>query len=548
MLKNKKASIFIFILILINIILILWYVVFNNVTVINNNIDIWKNAEEVFKNVQQKWDINIQTDLKYNWNWNGFEDFISCPTNVTMSWTTNKSTWLVTEMNYSFWSYYCLGDYNWKEFRIFFDKVTHDFNRAYYDWDVVNLITWWGWWWITKWSNLISPSTLVTASPRKSSYYDKKYAHDNVINSRYYKSTKDKYMYYKLDLWSEKLLYSMELYKKSHTWNAYWNTAKVYYYDNAGSLITTSTLTWMKSKTYDLTDFRALWINTWVRYIKIKENSSKNRYLDLKEVEIYEAINSWWGWWNLWQWDREFNDSDSTLISFDETWTIWWDWYDDNFNSDDYKVTSTWSIYYPGWFQDDDVIPRLTIFGDVRDSNTYQNIFWSNYETNVFIEKNTNNNDGLNLKMWDIEDANLYVDFFSDAEDIRFDLKLYEFDRTAYENENTLLLKKSYKIDDLTMNSWFIQMYNWELWLSTTRTSNTMSFDFKNKDYALFVINKLDSNLSYRITWETSTWTWLYINPIDDSNTWTIESLSNHMIIWDEKNFIWEQFIVVWNK
>jgi hypothetical protein len=75
-----------------------------------------------------------------------------------------------------------------------------------------------------------------------------------------------------------------------------------------------------------------------------------------------------------------------------------------------------------------------------------------------------------------------------------------------------------------------------------------MSFDFKNNDYAIFLINKLDSNLSYRLTWETNTWTWIYINPIDDSWIWTIESLSNHMIIWNEKNFIWEQFVIVWSK
>jgi len=44
------------------------------------------------------------------------------------------------------------------------------------------------------------------------------------------------------------------------------------------------------------------------------------------------------------------------------------------------------------------------------------------------------------------------------------------------------------------------------------------------------------------------TGTMIYINPIDDSSTWTIESLSNHIIIWWEKNFIWEEFIVVWDK
>ncbi len=547
MINNKKASIFIFILILINIILILWYVVFNNVTIMNNNIDIWKNAEEVFKNVQQKWDINIQTDLQYNWNWNWFEDFISCPTNITMSWSTQKTTWMTSEMHYELWSYFCVWTYNSKEFRIYFDNITHDFTRVFYEWDIVNLINWVSWWWITQWVN-IAPWSTAIATTSYSSSYPKENAYDTFVDSKQYISTYSKNWYFKFDFWSEKLLYSMEIFKNTHFQWWYWDTAYVYYFDNSWNYITSSTLSWMKGKDYELVDFRNLWINVWVRYLQIRENSWSNRYNDFKEIKIYESINSGTTWTNSRKWEREFNDTDSTLISFDETWTVWWDNYDDNFNSDDYRVTSTWGIYYPGWFQDDDVIPRLTIFWDVRDSNTYQNIFWSNYETNAFIEKNTNNNDWLNLKMWDIVDWNLYLDLFSDSKDIKFDLKLYEFDSNAYKNDNTLLLKKSYEIKDLTMNSWYIQYGGGSLWLSTTRTSNTFSFDFKNKDYALFVINKLSSNLSYRITWESSTWTWLYINPIDDSLTWSIESLSNHMIIWDEKNFIWEQFIIVWNK
>ena len=48
------------------------------------------------------------------------------------------------------------------------------------------------------------------------------------------------------------------------------------------------------------------------------------------------------------------------------------------------------------------------------------------------------------------------------------------------------------------------------------------------------------------IIWDTGTG--IYINPIDDSWTGTIKVLSNHIIIWWEKNFIWENFEVVWSK
>lgn len=544
MINNKKASIFIFILILVNIILILWYVVFNNVTVMNNNIDIWKNAEEVFINVQQKWDINIKTDIQYNSNWNWFNDFISCPTNVTMSWSIYKVSSISTEMHYSFWSYFCLGDYNWKEFRIFFDKDTHDFTKAFFEWDIVNIVTTLP---STKWTNL-APWSNVVASTRYSSYYDKSYAYDNVVDSREYITKYEKDNFIQFDFWSEKSLDSMEIYKNSHLFmeTYYWDTAYINYFDLWWNYITSSSLSWMRWNNYDLVDFRNLWIDSWVRYIQINENSWNKKYLDLKEVKIFESV-SWWAS-SIRVWERKFNDTDNTLLSFDSTGVWWGDNYDDDFNSDDYKLTSTWTIFYPGWFQDDDVIPRLTIFWDVRESNTYQNIFWSNYKTNEFIEKNTNNNDWINLKMWDITDWYFYLDLFSLSENIKFDLKLYEFDRNAYENDNTLLLLKSYEVNDLEKNSWFIEFDGNNLGLSTTKTANTMSFDFKNNDYAIFLINKLDSNLSYRLTWETNTWTWIYINPIDDSWIWTIESLSNHMIIWNEKNFIWEQFVIVWSK
>jgi len=545
MINNKKASIFIFILILVNVILILWYVVFNNVTVMNNNIDIWKNAEEVFINVEQKGDINVKTDLQYNSDWNGFTDFISCPSNVTMSWSVYKITSISTEMHYSFWSYFCSGNYNWKEFRIFFDKNTHNFVKAYFEWDIVNI---WTTLPVTKWSNL-APWSNVIASNNYSSYYKKSYAYDNIVNDREYISRYNRYNFIGFDFWSEKLLYSMEIYKNSHTSSEFyfWNSAFVYYFDMWWNYITSSSLSWMRGKNFELIDFRNLWINSWVRYIAIEENSWFNEYLNLKEVKIFDSISWWWSAW-MFVWDKQFNDTDNTLISFDDTWVWWGDNYDDNFNSDDYKVSSTWSILYPGWFQDNDVIPRLTIFWDVKKSNIYQNVFWSNYKTNEFIKKNTNNDDWINVKMWDVTNWYFYLDLFSLSKNIKYDLKLYEFDRNAFKNDNTLLLLKSYEVNDLVKNSWFIEFNGSNLDLSTTKDANTMSFDFKNKDYAIFLINKLDSNLSFRLTWQTSTWTWIYINPIDDSLTWSIESLSNHMIIWDEKNFIWEQFVVVWSK
>jgi len=108
----------------------------------------------------------------------------------------------------------------------------------------------------------------------------------------------------------------------------------------------------------------------------------------------------------------------------------------------------------------------------------------------------------------------------------------------------------------MTDNYWYLQK-NWEtLSFSRYKTWNEFKFDFQNKDYAIFFTNNLATNMAIRITWEEKPSSWLitdygkmiYINPIDDSKPNVIETIANHIIIGWEKNFIWENFKVVWAK
>jgi len=63
-------------------------------------------------------------------------------------------------------------------------------------------------------------------------------------------------------------------------------------------------------------------------------------------------------------------------------------------NSDDYRPGSREGITYPGNFIDDDVTPRLTIFGSVSpETKDYHNVFWNNHLTNKMINDNTYNDD-----------------------------------------------------------------------------------------------------------------------------------------------------------
>lgn len=544
MFLSKKASTFIYILLLVNISLIMSVVVFNNSFILNNNINIWKNSEEVFSHVYKKWDININTVKEYNSNGNWFIDTISCPTNVTMSWSLNIISWINTEMVLELWSIYCRWNYMGDEFRLFYSWDFSDFEKAYYKWDVVPII---------KsvntnlylWPNLSLWST-VTATTDEGALYDKDYVKDNDLSTEYV-SQRVRWAYVELDFWSNKSLWWITI-KKDANWSSkYWNTWKIYFYDNSYNMIPWSTinLSSMKNTTLYQADLKSSWLINNVRYVQLYSNSTSNKYLDLREFEVYELI-SWWTE-EIWQWERVFNDSDNTLISFDETWIGWWDLIDDDFNSDDYKVTSSSWVYYFDDFEDDDVIPRKIIFWNIEANTEYQNIFWNNYKTNAFIDKNTNNVDIINKKISEVTQWHLLLDIFN-KDIVNYDLKIIYFNHDKYKNENTLLAEESYVWTWLTSNFWYIQLYNNNLSLSPTKTWNEFVFDFVNKDYWIFITNITNWNLTYRLSSYDASWSWVYLNPIDDSIDWYIEAMSNHIIIWPEKNFIWNTFTVVWYK
>jgi hypothetical protein len=115
---------------------------------------------------------------------------------------------------------------------------------------------------------------------------------------------------------------------------------------------------------------------------------------------------------------------------------------------------------------------------------------------------------------------------------------------------NTLLPLKSWEGKGIDNFVWYIQLSStWNLSLSYYKSWNEFPFNFKDYDYSIFVTNRNASgDISYILTAETESWTWIYINPVNDYLSWTIEVLANHMLMGWEKNFIWENFKVVWAK
>ena len=549
--KIKQWSILLYVMLLINIALVVWIVVYNNSYVIINNIDIGNNQEEIFSNIYNKADISINSVKKYNSNWGGYVDAFSCPTNVTMSGATIKTENIPTSLVISDWETYCEGLHWGKIFRIYYNDDINDFdsstywNDAWYS-DTVN-IEQSIWTDISLWTENLATksSTSVTGPTAVASSHSLNHINDGDINTPY--ESENEWTFSTIfDLGEETKIWQIIIKKINRIGRPYWTHGRILLRNSVGTIDWTNYADlpyWMEQVTSHEVDFKYSWLYRETQFVEL---INYGWILDLLEFEIYPLVSngtneSWVTW-------REFYVADSPVLTFDTEWIHWDDSIDDNLDSDNYRVTSKDDIYYPNGYVDDDVIPRKRIFWNIPAQSQYQHIYWNNYKTIKIIDENTNNVDIINKKMWDTNSAYMHLDVYNDISP-EYDIKILEFDRDTYKNKYTLLPVNSNEGKWLTDFVWYIQKSSTgSLSISKEKTWNEYDFDFWNNDYAIFLSNNTDSAMSYHLESETPTWSGIYINPIDDSWSWTIKFLSNHIIIWGEKNFIWENFEVIGSK
>jgi hypothetical protein len=245
-------------------------------------------------------------------------------------------------------------------------------------------------------------------------------------------------------------------------------------------------------------------------------------------------------------WNSTFSDSDNTLIDFSSYTISTPDFYDDDFNSDNYMVTSTWNTstwtYYLNSFQDDDVLWRKTLFWYVSPDFWFKKVFWNTDKISKIINQNTNNNDSLNVKIWDVNAWILYFDIDKPSE-----IKTVIFDKNIYNQTNELI---SLWVLNWTLWAWiwYLQNNAWVLSLSNTITWNEYNFDFINNDYAIFLKSTGTWTLLYKIIWETLSWSWIYITSIDDSDNNIVKYLWNEILISDTGVFIAKETEMIYKK
>lgn len=305
---------------------------------------------------------------------------------------------------------------------------------------------------------------------------------------------------------------------------------------------TTSTATWKGTfSTYlyaDGTVTYCLWDYFWESVIVYMD--SWNVDFPLAEYK-WSLINLSTSWTSK-IWDTNFSDSENTNIIFSGHNSS--DDIDDNANSDNYTITSTWNTLYSYNFQDDDALHRKIKFWYVTPGTGFNSIFWSNEETTDYIDNNTNNNDSLNSKIGLSQNWILYLNINK-----RSDIYVYEFEKQAYSDfwELKILSKTEWVIDS---GEWYIQNIWDVLSLSNAELGRTdYVFDFTAKDYAILIQNTTAEVLSYNLKWyDTVIGQDLYIVPIDDSDINLLKYLWNSIIIDDEQILITEEKEVVSSK
>lgn len=194
--------------------------------------------------------------------------------------------------------------------------------------------------------------------------------------------------------------------------------------------------------------------------------------------------------WSIWSWSVSFS------------YLTWW------YN----PITKTWSFY-------DDSLYRRALVWYVPLWET-RSIFYVNSDIRNYISWNLNNTWAYNKNIWSVLSWALFFDIASSWATI--DIVWFSW---WYYNSTKMLKKISTYSLNLTWSvSWYLQNNNTFSWVLT----NAKYFDFVNNDYAIFLKSTWTGNyLKYRFMIFDNTWSWVYINPVDDYSSWVIKYQAN---------------------
>lgn len=137
--KNTSATVIIYTLILVSLVLIMAVVVLNNTFVLEMNYKYQEHNKLLSDNIKTKASLAAKYSWYVNSNGSGFIDNLSCPDSLTMSGMTMKTTGITSTLVYQWWTAYCEASYNAQPLYIYFDDNYSDYIVSEYQWSSVNL-------------------------------------------------------------------------------------------------------------------------------------------------------------------------------------------------------------------------------------------------------------------------------------------------------------------------------------------------------------------------------------------------------------------------
>lgn len=520
---HKKASTMIYVLFLLTISLTLATVFLNNTSIFKNTFNFNNYETKLSENMQKDADLLVKLDKKLNSNWVWLIDNLSCP-EVFMSWSTNSGSF-DTDLKIENKKVFCSWSFEWTPVRINFNSWFTDFDKAIY-WNYVNndIDFETEWWYDTSFeltnTNEYNPNILV---PWKRVDTEKQWWNYSIESQNFKINSSEEYKYTKTCFEIEKNFsenWSIEFYYKVSSEKNY-DKLKFYIDSSEKEPSKSGDINWTKTEKYNISS----WIHTfkWCYEKDRSQNKLSDRAWidDIKFTWVDSALET-----DISSWNWIF--SDWTIIEISDYKKS--DWIDDNINSDNYSPNSTWTTDYPDNYEDDDADARKEINWYVREKNIYKKIFWTNLWVLDIINKNTNNT-WTTIKLWEVLSWSLYLKTDKNAE-----IKIVEFDRNRFKNNRELIVLDS-QTWSISFGTWYIQNSNLSLWTDKT---NAKKFDFKNKDYAIFLKSNLWA-LLYNLKVETSAGSGTYIVPIDDSLENKIEFLANEIVIDKKNNYIYKE-------
>ncbi len=591
---NKKASSALLIVIVIFIAMTIWYIVLNKTTSLTRDIWTWKEKQEILEWIYKKWNIALEAVRKYNSNaWAKFWSTISCPEEwvIFYKWIKSWSAWSWGwEMETQTWKldnivlvsngtdYFCSGttevEYieGWhtkkrlENIKIYFSSGAE--NNSYFSkiekWAVLKDLT-------LENKKIEKYNSIWTGSIGSSQFVscNKSNLIDGNEDTFCYTEGNGKYkdltvIFSPFENIEHIVLKKPEKYDFSYNYGFKFedgsteiSSTKHFAENETEQILDLDLKTFRKNKKVvgfiirTKTPFDNLAFSELEFYV-FKNITSDYSFTDEFWVSFWEE-NRWGKWELVWVSSGRFPDInpswlyDVKKIVLKSSRTMPEDEINDNFNSDNYMLTSSSWVYYPKNIIDDDSFPRTAFFWDIKSDSSYYNIFWNNYKANQIIENNPNNNDNIYLKWSSSTWALLKLDINTNTHVYDYNLKLVVFDEAVYKNQNKLLVNNVYFWSGITQKSWFLNI-NPSTKDLTISSSGTI-FNLKDENFALFLKNNHKTfPIAYKLTAESESWKTIYINPIDDSKSDIIEVLANHIIRTNNKKYIWKNKKVVWNK